>query len=226
MDFASAPVVPKEWKNVMKHNKAPILTLSVVRPSFPGSGKVKKIDRYFNHMAEQWIQRWQTKVFQDACRSCSDTGEPTDFKPWDAAFRFTLTYWRDPILSLYIDICETGHGDRPFLLRLGETWDCSTGYPRSLRSFFPAKNRFWRKNLLKSLKEQAIQQINSGESLLDHQCPIIMERAFDPDNFYLTEEGISVFYPLYILGPYAEGIPVFTVPFSQPLSQTDVRPHP
>ena len=67
--------------------------------------------------------------------------------------------------------------------------------------------------LLHIIKAQAEEQLNSGESLLDPNCAAIMERTFDPSQFYLTDHGFNIFYPLSTLGPYAEGIPVFTVPF-------------
>ena len=36
-------------------------------------------------------------------------------------------------------------------------------------------------------------------------------REFDPERFYCTPEGPVVFYPLYSVAPYAEGIPVFPI---------------
>ena len=39
--------------------------------------------------------------------------------------------------------------------------------------------------------------------------------AFPPLNFYLTEEGLAFFYPMYAIAPAVEGIPVFTVPYDR-----------
>ena len=42
---------------------------------------------------------------------------------------------------------------------------------------------------------------------------ILLRRRFHPDHYYLTEHGLSFFYPMYALGPAAEGIPVFSLPY-------------
>ena len=213
MDASAPPVTPQSWKRVMKSNGKPVLTLSMRRPAFPNTGKAKRIERYFTEVAQQWKNRWETILFPQACQALADAQDAgSTFTPWKAELDYTLTLWRPPLLSLHLDIVESGQTSRPLYIRTGETWDCACGYPCTLRSFFPAKARRWRKELINSLCTQATEQLASGESLLDPECTQVMERAFDPEHFYLTEEGLSIFYPLYVLGAYAEGIPVFTAP--------------
>lgn len=213
MDSSAPPVTPQVWKRVMKSNGKPVLTLSMRRPAFPDTGKSRRIERYFAEVAQQWKNRWETVLFPRACQALADAQEAGGvFTPWSAELDYTVTLWRPPVLSLRLDAVESGQGPKPLRIRAGETWDCSCGYPRTLRSFFPPRTRRWRRELLDSLRAQAADRLASGESLLDPDCAQVMDRAFDPARFYLTEEGASVFYPLYILGAYAEGIPVFTAP--------------
>ena len=40
-----------------------------------------------------------------------------------------------------------------------------------------------------------------------------VRRRFNPQNYYLTEEGLAFFYPMYAIAPAAEGIPVFLMPY-------------
>lgn len=213
MDSSTQPVTPQLWKRVMKSNGETVLTLSIRRPAFPETGRTRRMERYFTEIAQQWKNRWETVLFPQACQALADakeTGSP--FTPWKAELDYTVTLWRPPLLSLRLDAMESGQAPRPLHIRTGETWDCACGYPRTLRSFYPAKAHRWRKSLMDALRSQAAERLASGESLLDPDCAQVMERAFDPERFYLTEEGLSVFYPLYVLGAYAEGIPVFTVP--------------
>lgn len=212
MEACELPFTPKQWKHVMKSDGIPVLIMSIRRPVFPDTGKTKRLEHYFNEMAQQWKAHWETDLFPKALQALNASKETGNtFIPWKAELDYTITFWRTPLLSLRIDAVETGQTSRPLHIYVGETWDCSCGYPRTLRSFFPAKAHFWRRDLIKTLKAQAIDRLNSGESLLDSDCAQVMERMFDPDRFYLTEEGAAIFYPLYILGPYAEGIPIFTV---------------
>ena len=57
--------------------------------------------------------------------------------------------------------------------------------------------------------------MDSGCSLFDPDWPRLLRRSFDPERFYLTPEGIAVFFPLYAIAPYAEGIPVFLIPYPE-----------
>ena len=213
MDSSTQPVTPQLWKRVMKSNGETVLTLSIRRPAFPETGKNRRMERYFTEVAQQWKNRWETVLFPQACQALADAKESgSPFTPWKAELDYTVTLWRPPLLSLRLDAVESGQAPRPLHIRTGETWDCACGYPRTLRSFYPTKAHRWRKSLMDALRSQAAERLASGESLLDPECTQVMERAFDPERFYLTEEGLSVFYPLYVLGAYAEGIPVFTVP--------------
>lgn len=212
MESPAPPITPVQWKRVLKRDGESVLALSLRRPAFPETGKTARMERYFAQIAALWKTRWETALFPRACQALTDAranGEA--FLPWKAELDYTVTLWQPPLLSLRLDAVETGPYAKPLRFCMGETWDCASGYPRPLRSFLPAKPRRWRKSLLDGIREQAARQLASGESLLDPDCAQIMGRAFDPDRFYLTEGGIAVFYPLGVLGAYAEGIPVFTV---------------
>lgn len=214
MESSPLPFTVQQWNHTMKQHGKPVLILSVRRPAFPETGKTARMERYFSEIIKQWKKRWKTILFPKACQaqnSSLDAGET--FLPWQAKLDFTVTFWQPPLLSLRLDAEETNETNRPFLIRCGETWDCATGYPRTLRSFFPAQNFRWRKEIMESVRSQVSARLASGETLLAPECTQVTDRIFDPNHYYLTEEGISLFYPLYTLGPYAEGIPVFTIPF-------------
>lgn len=213
MESSPLPFTVLQWNRTMKQDSIPVLTLSIRRPSFPETGKTARMERYFSEVTKQWKIRWETILFPTACQAkntATETGQ--SFLPWQAKLDFAVALWKPPLLSLRLDATETTGTSRPFLTCSGETWDCATGYPRTLRSFFSAKNVRWRKDIMENLHTQVTARLASGETLLDPDCTQVMDRIFDPDHFYLTEEGISLFYPLYTLGAYAEGIPVFTIP--------------
>ena len=213
MDLACLPAAPLQRTYTKKREGTAVLTLSLRRPAFPDTGTTARVERYFAQIAQQWKNRWETILLPRACQALTDAqAEDRPFTPWRAELDYTVTLWRPPLLSLRLDAVETGPSPLPLRFCAGESWDCESGYPRTLRSFFPAKARRWRRELLTCLQEQAALQLASGESLLDPDCQQTMERTFDPDRFYLTEEGAVVFYPLGVLGPCAEGIPVFPVP--------------
>lgn len=213
MDCTSLPITSGRWEHLMRFDGIPVLSLSLCRPVFPDRGKTARIERYFSLLEAQWKTHWTKTLYPRACqawKAALDRSAP--FTPWRAELEYTVTLWRAPLLSLRLDAAEGDFSGRPLRVRMGETWDCETGYPRTLRSFFPPGHR-WRGKLLAQIQNEAAQQRAGGESLLDPDCGCIIERSFDPERFYLTEEGAEIFYPLYVLGPYAEGIPAFPIQF-------------
>ena len=66
-------------------------------------------------------------------------------------------------------------------------------------------------------------RLNTGETLLHQTCPAEIAQSFDPDRFYLAEDGLVIFYPLYSLGAYSEGIPTFTLPLQARIQSNKFR---
>ncbi len=212
METTISPVSTETWQRTMKSKGINVLHISVQRPSFPGSGKKRRMEHYFAQMALQWQTRWENDLYQKACLAFEDRQSDPAFQPWCASFHYEITLWNPPLLSIRINVQEQGPVALPVSLCIGEVWDCSSGYPCSLRTFLPAKPYRWKKHLILQLQQQAEQRLDSGESLLYPNCLSMIEQTFDPSRFYLSEHGLVIFYPLYSLGSYGEGIPTFTIP--------------
>lgn len=208
----------------MKSNNDPVLTLSIRRPIFQRSGKTERIERYFSKLTEKWQARWETDLYSEACKAYADSrAQGSIFVPWQATLDYTITLWQQPLLSIRLDIQEHGPAPLPCTLCIGEVWDCSTGYPCSLRSFLPATPRRWKREIIRQLSKQAQSQLDSGESLLRPNCFSDIKNKFDAERYYLTENEIVIYYPLYVLGAYGEGIPSFTLPISEEIQSNKLR---
>lgn len=215
MDMTSCPVSPAPWTRSMKVNGTPVLDITIRRPAFPDSGKTQRIEKYFSQLTQCWQTRWETSLYQKAAQALTEQSNQHPFLPWKATMDYQITFWDPPLISLQINIQEQGPVTPSTLLCIGEVWDCNTGYPCSLRTFLSRRPHRWKRALIHQLQEQAEQRLNSGESLLYPDSLSSIKQTFDPNRFYLTEEGIAIFYPLYILGSYGEGIPTFTIPIEE-----------
>ncbi len=95
--------------------------------------------------------------------------------------------------------------------RWGDVWSLKSGCPMTMAEFFPP-----RANLKRALPElaarQAAEAVAAGTSYYFEDYPERLREAFDCKRFYLTEDALKFFYPLYSAAPYAEGIPTFSVP--------------
>jgi hypothetical protein len=56
---------------------------------------------------------------------------------------------------------------------------------------------------------------NTGKSsyIYDDYKPLIIKN-FDKSSFYLSPEGITIYYQQYDIAPYSSGIAEFTIPYS------------
>lgn len=204
-------VKQEDWE--LKLQGEPVLSCTLTWPELAGGGRgTEAINRYYRHAVGAWRARWEREVFLHACLDLADRrmqGRP--FRVWKAQLATQITLHTEELLSLWQEGTECRGFERPLSLRRGDTWSLADGAPRTLASFFEKKRR-WKKGVLEQVEQQVRHRLARGESLLDPDCLQRLRGEFDPQRFYLSEEGIQVFYPMYALGPGAEGIPVFSIP--------------
>lgn len=223
MDLVSHPVSSTVIQRKLKSNGKTVLEYSIKRPSFPNSGNLRRMEQYFAQTEHQWQMRWENQLFLQATKALDRMSDYNLFHPWHASMDYEITFWKDPLLSIRIDIKEQGPVTPPVSLCIGEVWDCSSGYPCSLRTFLPVKQLRWKSKLISQLQKQAKQRLNSGDCLFHTECLAVIKQKFDSNRFYLTEDGLVIFYPLYILGSYGEGIPTFTIPIESQIQSNKFR---
>lgn len=200
----------QEWEMTLEQE--PVLRCVLTRPELTGTWKgIEGINRYYIHAADVWRRRWEREVYCSACLDLADRrGRGRPFRVWQAELETQITLQEEGLLSLWQEGREQCGYDRPLLLRRGDTWSLADGAPRTLASFYP-RERNWKKRLMGQMEEQVRERLAGGESLLDADCVKRLRREFDRENFYLTGDGMQVFFPLYTLASGAEGLPVFAV---------------
>lgn len=200
----------QEWEMALEGEE--VLRCVITWPECAGTWNgLGAVNHFYQHVTQCWRRRWERELYCLACLDLADRrscGRP--FRVWQAELVTQITFQENGLLSLWQEGWEHRGYDRPMVLRRGDTWSLADGAPRTLASFYPRERR-WKKRLLKQVEEQAGQRLDGGESLLDGDCVQRLRQEFDPENFYLTGEGVQVFFPLYSLAPGAEGIPVFSV---------------
>ena len=210
VESVTIKAAPEE--RVLTLEEEPVLTLSLRAPELeeatPG---LRRIGRCFARQAQAWLVRWEGPLYALACAALREAREQSrPFSPWTAALDFTVTRNSGGLLSLHTDAAERHGTARPLLVRSGETWDLSSGTPVSLSALFPARRQ--RRQVRSAVADQCARRASSGEYLFYEDWPRRTEADFDPDNFYLTEDALVIFYPLHTLCPAAEGIPEFFLP--------------
>ncbi len=82
------------------------------------------------------------------------------------------------------------------------------------RRFFP-KGAGWKKRLVTLAAEEIERRIRAGMGEYLPEWRKAVRRRFNPQNYYLTEEGLAFFYPMYALAPGNLGVPTFILPYNE-----------
>ena len=191
----------------------PVLTTAVELPQPQGADAVsRRIRRYYQAQCKAFLrycERWLFPQAEAEYRAALAASAPLPC--FRAELGYRVTYNSGGLWSLYTQSREvTGH---TLLTRRGDTWDLAAGYPVPLSAFFPARS-LWRRQLLALAAEDIQRQERAGVARYAPEWRKKLRR-FNSRNYYLTEEGLTYFFPMYAIAPAAEAIPAFTLPYGQ-----------
>lgn len=206
------PIQPNRWVQQLKQEGRTVLKLSISLPRLIGEGQgIRRINKYYAQLADQWRGRWSGSFYQQACAAeLESLSASRPFQPWEVQVEYTLTRQTPDLLSLYWDAYENTGNAHGYTSRHGDTWQISSGAPLLLRSLLSPSRR-WHAEVLEEIGRQIKQRVATGEGLYFEAWPTLLRKRFCSDRFYVNEEGPVLFYPLYAIAPYAEGIPVFSL---------------
>lgn len=205
---ACIPVVDVRAKRVLKSERMPILTYTLSRPTFPGMSALERTERYYRDMAQIWKARWEGSLFRQALAAARKTdGAP--FPPWNCILDYTVTLRTDGMLSLYADALEETGTPHPLRVRCADTWLLPSGAPCALPDLL---GRHWRSRVLKQAAEQIRRRLAGGEAWFYPDWERRLPHALSPERFYCTQDAVCIYFSLCSLAPWAEGIPVITLP--------------
>jgi len=120
--------------------------------------------------------------------------------PYQINGTFTTTYNVPGVLSFFTDVFLYAGGMRGITYRYANSFLTAAARPLFITALFPAGTDICGTVSAFVAERQGV----SISAILS---------AFSPENFYLTDSGLAVFYEPGAIGPVAGGISVFTMPF-------------
>ena len=195
----------------------PVLTAAVSLPEpVPAADRIsRRIRRYYQLQCRSFLRYCEAYLLPLAAeeyRAALAASQP--LPRLHAELSYQVTYNEGGLWSLYTQSREQGPGGQTALLRRGDTWDLASGYPVALPALFPRRSG-WKRRLLEAVEAEAARRAAAGVSQYHEGLRRRLRQYFNPQNFYLTGEGLAVFYPMYAIAPAMEGIPVFTIPYGR-----------
>lgn len=201
------------------YENEPILLYKVNYPKFQSnlrSDFVHRINSFYEENAKQFIDYVKNTLYPQAVKEYHYRKENNyPVIPYEAVVTYRITYMMEYYISLYTDQYIFTAGAHGNTIRSSETWDIGKRRMMQLSDFFP-HNPDYRNDIISfiidDIKEQLKEPDAQGTFFDTYEEDV--KKTFDENNFYLTKNGIIIYFQQYDIAPYSSGIQQFLIPFS------------
>lgn len=212
----NATVIKRTIQDKLLYQGVVMVDVNIAYPQMT-SGRAetgrREFNRYYIRQARRQMRHARQDLLPMAIRQYEEAQqEGYPFNAYTLMQTFEVTYNAGYLLSLYLDVYEYTGGAHGNTGRCGNTWDLKRRRMLRMSELFrPGYD--YRDTILRAVEREATRREESGEVDYFEDLYENLHEYFDEANYYLTYNGLAVFYPQYSIGPYAIGIQVFTVPY-------------
>lgn len=196
----------------VKYNGETLLTYQIEYPSLVSDTMnmcMARINRYFRNRADGLARHAEGELFRAAVEQYKgDMAHGYPVRVFDVVEAYEVKYIGDCALSVMTDrFIFTGgaHGDTVrssqninlggcTSIALGQLISCPTDYISYILSAVDS-------------------QIKKEPDIYFHNYAELALKNFNKNSFYLTDEGIVIYYQQYDIAPYSSGIREFFIPY-------------
>lgn len=194
----------------------PVLSaaVSVPQPMCTTDKIPRRLHRYYQLQCRSFLKYCEKELLPRAeaeYRAALAASSP--LPAFHAELSYQVTYHDSHFLSLYTQSREA-IAHQKLTMRRSDTWDLTTGYPVPLSDLFAPRSA-WKRQLLKLIEDEIRRQETAGIAQYAPHWKKKLRQSFNPQNYYLTADGLAFFFPMYTIAPSVEGIPVFVFPYDQ-----------
>lgn len=192
------------------YKKALVLKYSISYPKITSSNYdncIGSFNLYNENIALELQKKSENELFTEAKELYdynSSQGYP--LMTYEVVMDFNITYNIDNLLSLYYDTYLFTGGAHGNTIRSSQNWDLSNCCQIPLYAFW-SNNPYFLIDVFKSINMQISEH---PEYFFDNYCELVLE-TFNPDNYYLTDSCLTVFFQQYDIAPYSSGIQTFCI---------------
>lgn len=198
----------------MNYNDIPVLHYKIEYPQFRHpfyQNELNGINKWYQKQAEDLQNKYETELYREAVEQYEySNANQFPFHMYDAVSVYEVTYNLVDMLSLYYDHYIYSGGAHGSTKRKSDTWDIINGC-RVFLFKYTKDPALLRANILNKIRVQIALQIEKGENLYFEDYPLLIAEYFDPMSFYLTPNGLGIYYQQYEIAPYSSGIPEFII---------------
>jgi len=201
----------KQWQ----YRGETVLTARAELPHTESCGAAgRRFRHYYRLFARSFFHYCQYQLLPQAIAARQQERSPNAvFLPAAATLETEITLQQGAVCSLCTRLTENSSGRRLQLCR-GDSWDLRQGLPLSLEELFPSPAGL-RRRLIAAILPQLQQRMKQQPSLWRQDALRRCRRFFNRENYYLSPQGIHLFYPMFALGDLGAGTPDFLLPWAE-----------
>lgn len=199
-----------------KYDNIEILTLNIKYPIINISNNPRAEENINNQISMQvneYIEYASNTLYNQAMNTYTDSLKNNfPFHSYEAYIVYTITYNDNCFLSLFTDKYEYTGGAHGNTIRTSNTWELCTGQNIYLYCFFKPYTDYTHL-LIQEIIAQAEENLKENPFIYFDDYKILIIKNFNPHSFYMSPDGITIYYQQYDIAPYSTGIVEFTIPY-------------
>lgn len=126
---------------------------------------------------------------------------------YELVFKYTITYNKEPIISLYQDEYVFSGGAHGNTVRTSQNWNFKCGNQFTLSDIY-CNNPNYILFILQEINKQIVEQ--GVEFYFPDYFSLVLD-TFNINQFYITNNYVIVYFNQYDIAPYSTGIPEFKI---------------
>ncbi len=207
-------VVTNSRNDNMFYRDIQVLTYKIEYPVFHstcGQKASQSINEYYAVLAESKERYCRDVLYPqaaDAARYIQKNNPP--FNSYEFVMTYKITYNAGCITSLYMEEYTYMGGAHGSTVRTSDTWDFMTGKRMQLKDFF-AEDHTFQEKIINQIENQIAERLKESPDTYFDDYAKRLRDTFSPNSFYLTPNGIVIYFQQYDIAPYAAGFPEFSI---------------
>ena len=201
-----------------KYDNIEILILNIKYPIINIDNNTRSEENINNQISMQvkeYIEYATNTLYNQAMNTYTDSLKNNfPFHSYEAYMIYTITYNENCFLSLYIDKYEYTGGAHGNTIRTSNTWELCTGQNIYLYCFFMPYTDYTHM-LIQEITAQAEKNLKENPYIYFDDYKDLIIKNFNPHSFYMSPDGITIYYQHYDIAPYSTGIVEFTIPYTK-----------
>lgn len=211
-----AEINMQKFEKTFKYGDIDVMKLTIVYPVIvlKNNPNAEKLINSHIAMEVNEYYRYVSDFLYDSAISYLKESQENNFPflGYEAYMNYVITYNDNCFLSYYYDKYEFTGGAHGMTLRSSDTFELMRGTKIPLYCYFK-KGADYRRMLMFEIMKLADERLKKEPGIFFDDYEMLIMKNFDEDNYFLSPEGLSVYYQHYDIAPYSTGIVVFTIPY-------------